>query len=267
MKLIKLAYSAIVYVFFLGVFNYFIIFLAGDALAQCFSIFAGLKSVDSGSVWLAIPGLPAVLSNFVILLVFSLQHTIMARLGFKQLLTRLLPQSAERSTYVLSTCLILLWLYFAWQPMPAMIWQVEGIFVHVIAAVFLLGAGLVLWSTFMISHWELFGLAQAWHAFRGVQPEEKGLTQPALYQYVRHPLYLGLFIVLWATPQMTLGHLVMAVVWSVYIFIGISFEERDLIRQFGRDYQEYMQRVPKLLPWRPKVRLNKTATEIKLEHS
>lgn len=263
MKLIKLAYSAIVYVFFLGVFNYFIIFLAGDALAECFTIFASLKSVDSGPVWFSIPGIPAALSNLIILLVFSLQHSIMARLGFKRLLTRLLPQSAERSTYVLSTCLILLWLYLAWQPMPAMIWQVEGGFVHVIAIVFLMGAGLVLWATFMISHWELFGLAQAWNAFRGVQPEEKGLTQPAMYKYTRHPLYLGLFVVLWATPQMTLGHLVMAVVWSVYIFIGISFEERDLIRQFGRDYQEYMQRVPKLLPLGRKAGWNKTGTEIK----
>ncbi len=248
MKLIKLSYSLIVYVFFLAVFNYFIVFLAGDALAKCFPIFASLKSVDSGPVWLSVAALPAWLGNLLLLLVFSLQHSIMARLGFKQLLTRLLPQSAERSTYVLCTCLILLWLYLAWQPMPAMVWQVEGVLVHVIASVFLLGAGLVLWSTFMISHWELFGLSQAWHDFRGVQPEPKGLTQPALYKYTRHPLYLGLFIVLWATPEMTLGHLFMAVVWSVYILIGISFEERDLLRQFGRDYREYMQRVPKLLP-------------------
>ncbi|QSP94891.1 isoprenylcysteine carboxylmethyltransferase family protein [Marinobacter salinisoli] len=249
MKLFKLSYSLVSYLLFLGVFTYFIVFMAGDALAILVPGLAGLKSVDSGIVALVIPGLPAGLSNVVLLLVFSLQHSIMARLGFKRLITRLVPESAERSTYVLATCLVLAWLYLAWQPMPTVVWQVEGGVVYPIFLLFLMGAGLVLWSTFMISHWQLFGLAQAWQEFRGIEPQGQPFIEPAAYKYTRHPLYLGLLIVLWATPSMTVGHMLIASLLSIYIFIGIGYEERDLLRQFGQEYRDYMDRVPQLLPF------------------
>jgi len=253
MKYLKLSYSVISYVIFLAVFNYFIVFLGGDALATCIPLLESYKTVDNVTGMLSIPGISAGLGNFVLLLAFSLQHSIMARLGFKKLLTRYLPKSAERSTYVLTTCAVLAWMYIAWQPMPEVVWQVEGAFVHVIGVLFLLGAGIVLWSTFMISHWELFGLAQAWHGFKGTEPNEKGFTEPAMYKYIRHPLYLGMLLVLWATPHMTVGHMLLAAVWSIYIFIGIGYEERDLLRQFGDQYRDYMDRVPQLLPFGRRV--------------
>lgn len=249
MKLLKLTYSVVAYLIFLAIFNYFIVFLGGDALAGYVPFLSDWKSVDSGDSFLAIPGLPVFLANGLLLLAFSLQHSVMARFGFKQWLTRLLPKSAERSTYVLSTCAVLAWMYLAWQPMTGTVWQIEGMLAHGLAILFLLGAGLVLWSTFMISHWELFGLSQAWHAFRGTKPVEIGFTEPAMYQYSRHPLYLGLFFVLWSTPWMTTGHLLLASIWSVYIFIGIALEERDLIRHFGQAYLDYKSRVPKLFPF------------------
>ncbi len=254
MKYLKLFYSLMSYVIFLAVFNYFIVFLGGDALATCIPFFESYKTVDNMVGMFSIPEISAGLSNFVLLLAFSLQHSIMARLGFKKLLTRYLPKSAERSTYVLTTCAVLAWLYIAWQPMPAVVWHMEGVFVYGMGALFLLGAGIVLWSTFMISHWELFGLAQAWHGFRGSAPKENGFTEPAMYKYIRHPLYLGLLFVLWATPYMTVGHLLLAAVWSIYIFIGIGYEERDLLRQFGDQYRDYMDRVPQLLPFGRRVK-------------
>ena len=247
MRFIKLFYSVITYVIFLAVFNYFIVFLGGDALTTCLPLLDSFKTVDNGMAVFSIAALPAGLSNVFLLLVFALQHSIMARLGFKKLLTRYLPKSAERSTYVLTTCAVLAWMYIAWQPLPEVVWEVKGAFIHLIGALFLLGAGIVLWSTFMISHWELFGLSQAWHGFRGTQPKENEFTEPAMYKYIRHPLYFGLFLVLWATPTMTVGHMLLAAVWSIYIFIGIGYEERDLLRQFGDQYRDYMDRVPQLL--------------------
>ena len=248
MKLLKLGYSLAVYTAFLGVFTYLVLFVGALPLAEYVPILALLKSVDAGNVSLSLPGLPAVVSNILLLLSFAIQHSVMARKEFKQLITAIVPDDLERSTYVLMTCLVLLWVYLAWAPMPDIVWQTSGVVSHLLVIVFLSGAGLVLWSTFMISHWQLFGLSQAWHGFRGTQAEPAEFTEPALYRYSRHPMYLGILMVLWATPIMTTGHLLLASIWSVYIFIGIGYEERDLLEEFGDKYRDYMHRVPQLLP-------------------
>ena len=249
MNALVMAYSAVVYLAFLAIFNYLVLFVGGDFLSAWVPPLAELKTVDSGLVALAIPGAPVWLSNLVLLLAFALQHSVMARLGFKKLITRLLPESAERSTYVLMTCLALGWMFIAWQPMTGVVWQIEGAAALLIQLLFLAGAGLVLWATFMISHTHLFGLAQAWQAFRGQSVDEADeLIEPAMYKYSRHPMYLGILMVLWCTPTMSTGHLLMAAVWSVYVFIGIGYEERDLLDKFGDQYADYMRRVPQLLP-------------------
>ena len=250
MKILKLAYSLLAYVFFLGVFNYLVLFLGANFLADWLPILASLKTIDTGEAYFEISFLPVWLGNVVLLVAFSLHHSVFARLGIKRVLTRFIPQSAERSTFVLLTCCILAWMYLAWQPQTAIVWQVEGSMMIGLALLFLMGAGLVLWSTFMISHWRLFGLEQAWNDFKGHAPAEDRFARPALYKYSRHPMYVGILVVLWSTPYMTVGHLLLAVVWSVYVFIGIYFEERDLVRHFGQRYRDYQASVSKLIPFR-----------------
>ena len=248
MKTFKLAYSLAVYGAFLGIFTYLVLFIGGGPLSQYVPGLGALKSVDGGPVVFSLPGVPIVVNNILLLLAFAIQHSVMARREFKALIGRCVPDDMERSTYVLMTCLVLLWIYLAWIPMPAVIWQANGVASHVLLALFLAGATLVLWSTFMISHWQLFGLSQAWHGFRGTKPTPEAFGEPSLYRYSRHPMYLGILVVLWATPVMTAGHLLLAAIWSVYVFLGIGYEERDLLEQFGDSYRDYMSRVPQLLP-------------------
>ncbi|TDG13437.1 isoprenylcysteine carboxylmethyltransferase family protein [Seongchinamella unica] len=250
MKFIKLGYSVITYLFFLAVFNYLVLFLGAGFLAEWIPVLSTAKTVDSGSVYFALPAIPAWLGNIVLLLVFSFQHSIMARAGVKRVVTRFIPESAERSTYVLFTCALLAWMFLAWQPQSSVIWATEGWLAVSLTLIFLLGAGLVLWSTFMISHWRLFGLSQAWHAFAGKELAPDSFETPSLYKYSRHPMYVGILLVMWSTPQMTVGHLVLALVWTAYVFIGIYFEERDLIRHFGQQYLDYRNSVSKLFPFK-----------------
>lgn len=248
MKLVKFGYSLAVYGLFLGVFTYLVLFIGASPMSAYLPVFDLLKSVDDGRALFAIPGLPAVVCNVVLLLSFGIQHSVMARKEFKAVITKLVPEDLERSTYVLMTCLVLSWIYLAWQPIPAVIWHAQGALSVVLLGIFLAGAGLVLWSTFMISHWQLFGLAQAWHGLQGTQLAEEPFSEPALYKYSRHPMYLGVLMVLWATPVMTAGHLLLAGIWSIYVFVGISYEERDLLEQFGDSYRDYIARVPQILP-------------------
>ncbi|KAA1194348.1 isoprenylcysteine carboxylmethyltransferase family protein [Pseudohalioglobus sediminis] len=248
MKYVKFGYSLGVYSAFLGIFTYLVLFIGAGPLAEFLPALAALKSVDSGPAILSLPLVPAVVNNIVLLLAFAIQHSVMARKEFKALIAGLVPDDMERSTYVLMTCLVLLWIYLAWMPMPTLVWEAYGTISHVLLVVFLAGAGLVLWSTFMISHWQLFGLSQAWHSLMGTQPPQEEFTEPALYKYSRHPMYLGVLMVLWATPVMSVGHLLMAAIWSVYVFVGIGYEERDLLERFGDRYSDYMARVPQLLP-------------------
>ena len=248
MKYLKFSYSLFVYLAFLGIFTYLVLFMGAEPLSDFIPALGALKSVDEGRVLLSLGFLPDVINNLILLFAFAIQHSVMARKEFKALITRFVPEDLERSTYVLMTCLVLHWIYLAWIPMPAVVWQAQGLASYLLLGVFLAGAGLVLWSTFMISHWQLFGLAQAWHGLRGTQLPEAAFTEPALYKYSRHPMYLGILMVLWATPVMTAGHLLLAAIWSIYIFLGIGYEERDLLEQFGERYREYMARVPQLLP-------------------
>ena len=257
MKFFRLMYSVAAYLFFLAVFNYLVLFLGANFLKDWIPFLSVFKTVDAGSTYFSLPFLPAWLSNTVLLVAFSLHHSVMARTGVKRLLTQFIPASAERSTFVLVTCSLLAWMFLAWQPLPSTLWHVNGAGAVSLAILFGMGSGLVLWSTFMISHWRLFGLAQAWEAFRGHVPAPDEFSTPALYKYSRHPMYVGILIVLWATPHMTLGHLLLALVWTCYVFIGIYFEERDLVRQFGAKYLAYQNEVSKLLPFKLFVKRSK----------
>lgn len=249
MSLLVLLFSVASYLFFLGVFTYLVLFIGGDFLKTWLPFLDGIKTINSGPSQYGFSMLPPVMTNIIILAMFGFQHSIMARPAFKRVLTSILPESMERSVFVLASNMIILWMFFAWTPMPAVIWQWSGAMSMFMMLMFLTGATIVLWSTFMINHWQLFGLSQAWHAFKGTKMEDMRFAEPALYKYSRHPLYLGMLIVFWATPTMTLGHLIFGAVWTAYVFIGIGYEERDLMNHFGDRYMDYMKRIPQLLPF------------------
>ena len=190
----------------------------------------------------------ALVINTLLLAVFAIQHSVMARPAFKAWWTRIIPQAAERSTYVLLSSLALIALFYFWQPMGGVIWQVESRSGQLpLLAGFGFGWALVLYSTFLINHFDLFGLRQVWLQLLGKPYTALPFKTPAAYKLVRHPLYLGWLFVFWCTPQMTVTHLLFAVLTSVYILIGIFLEERDLLKAHP-EYEAYRQRVPMLLP-------------------
>jgi protein-S-isoprenylcysteine O-methyltransferase Ste14 len=208
------------------------------------------KHIDSGQAGSLATALAI---NLGLLGLFAVQHSGMARPGFKRWWTRLVPAPVERSTYVLVSSLLLLALFWFWRPMPQVLWEIEHPAARMaIYGVSMLGWLLVLTSTFLINHWELFGLRQVW---RSGQPLEQALEQPfvirALYRIVRHPMMLGFLIAFWAAPTMTVGHLLFAAATTGYIVVAVRFlEERDLLAQFGDTYRQYQRRVPMLLPIR-----------------
>lgn len=237
-RIIALLYGSIVYLLFLATLLYTIGFVEG---------IPGIKTIDSGpaeKVWMA------VIVNALLLGFFAVQHSVMARPGFKRWWTRLVAPSIERSTFVLAASLAVALLLWQWRPLPTVVWSVESAPVRVLLyLVSALGWGILLASTFLINHFELFGLQQVFSFWRGVRLSPSAFKTPALYKYVRHPLYLGFVLAFWATPRMTQGHLLFAVATTAYIFVGIFFEERDLIAHFGDEYRRYRQRVPMILPF------------------
>lgn len=243
MGVLTLVYSVVAYLIFFAVFLYLIVFVGGDTLA-----FLGApKTIDSGPSQFS--GAPAALANIGLLLLFGVQHSIMARQSFKKQWAKIVSWPLERSTYVLATVAVLLILYLGWQPMVGVVWSVEApLWSGVLKVLFFLGFGIVLLSTFLINHFDLFGLQQGWMRFKGKELPKPKFVTPMLYKHVRHPLYLGFLIAFWATPHMTTGHLLFSAVWTAYIFVAIGYEERDMISLFGDQYKEYMAKVPSILP-------------------
>jgi|SRR5579885_688874 len=230
-------YSAVVYIAFLATFLYAIGFVEGVGVP---------KTIDSGTLQSA----PlALLIDAVLLGVFALQHSIMARPAFKRILTRVIPPEAERSTFVLFATAALALVCWQWRPLPQPVWSVDGpLGAAVIATVSWCGWAMLLISTFLISHFELFGLEQGFARLLGRRPASRSFATPLFYRWLRHPIYAGFILAFWAAPRMSLGHLVFAGLATAYIFVGIWFEERDLIAHFGERYIQYRKSVGMLLP-------------------
>ena len=242
------AYGIAVYVIFLVAFAYLIGFVA-DADLTVGSVHFVDKSIDRGGIGDGALTVAALVIDAALLALFGLQHSVMARTGFKRWWTRIVPRSTERSTYVLASSICLLVLFAAWRPITANVWRVTAQpWRALLIAAALAGWAIVLLSTFLIDHFDLFGVRQVFARLRGRRPAEHDFKTPFLYRVVRHPIYLGFLIAFWATPAMTLGHLLFAAVMTGYILLGVRFEERDLIRMFGEQYSDYRRRVSMLIP-------------------
>jgi len=230
-------YGVVCYAIFFGTFLYAIGFV-GDLIVP--------KSIDSAPQG---PLGQALLINALLLGLFAVQHSVMARPAFKRWWTRFVPKPVERSTYVLFSSLALIALFVHWQPIGGVIWDVQDpVGQAVLYGLFAFGWGLVLVATFLINHFDLFGLRQVWLYLRGKEYRPLNFGTPALYKIVRHPLYVGWFFAFWATPTMTVAHLFFALLTTAYILIAIRFEERDLVAEHGARYSEYRKQVPMLVP-------------------
>jgi len=203
------------------------------------------KSIDTGPEG---PLAESMLIDVLLLSLFAIQHSVMARPGFKRWWTTIVPASCERSTYVLLSSLILLLLFWQWRPITATVWQTQGWPAAVLSATYWIGWLVAFSSTYMIDHFDLFGLRQVFAALRGTASGAPKFRTPLLYRLVRHPLMTGFLLVFWATPHMTVGHLLFALLNTAYILVGVALEERDLVTQFGESYERYRRRVPMLLP-------------------
>ncbi|MDV3125545.1 isoprenylcysteine carboxylmethyltransferase family protein [Mycobacterium sp. 21AC1] len=237
-RLLTFGYGAASYLLFVVTFLYAIGFVGG---------FVVPRTVDAG---VTAPVGEAVIVNLLLLSVFAVQHSVMARPAFKRWWTRIIPQPIERSTYVLLSNLALILLYWQWRTLPAVVWNVESTAGRLILwALFWLGWATVFGSTFMINHFDLFGLRQVWLNWRGKPYSNIDFRIVLLYRVLRHPLMLGFIVAFWAAPTMTAGHLLFAGVSTAYILIAIQLEERDLVAALGDRYRDYRHRVPMLVPW------------------
>lgn len=238
-KKLILLYGIISYIVFLGAFLYAIGFVGN---------FVVPKSIDSGAEG---PLTSSLLVDLLLMGLFAIQHSVMARPKFKRWWKAKINPAAERSTYVLFSSLALILLYMFWQPLKTVIWEVQNpLFASVLTALFFLGWLVVLLSTFMIDHFELFGLRQVYNHLKGTKTGPPKFQQKFLYKYVRHPIMMGFIIAFWATPVMTLGHLVFAATTSLYIIVAVKyFEEKDLAAMLGKDYETYQKRVPMFFPF------------------
>jgi protein-S-isoprenylcysteine O-methyltransferase Ste14 len=238
-KILAFLYGVACYAVFFATFLYAIGFVEGVVVP---------KDINTGAAGALIPTLVV---NAALLGVFAVQHSLMARPAFKTWWTKIVPAPIERSTYVLFSSLALVLLYWQWRPLPDAIWTVQGTAATVLVAVSYVGWLTVLTSTFLINHFDLFGLRQV-HAYatgKEIPPHE--FTTPLFYRFVRHPIYLGFIMAFWATPNMTQGHLLFALATTAYILIAIQLEEHDLVAVFGDTYQAYRKRVSMIVPWIP----------------
>lgn len=238
-RFIAFLYGLVAYLLFFGTILYAIGFVSGLLVS---------KTIDSGTV---VSTAESLIVNVLLMSLFAVQHSVMARKQFKEWWTQYVPKSVERSTYVLFSSLALVLLFWQWRPMPAIVWQIADSQ----AAIGMIGLSLVGWvivftSTFLINHFELFGLHQVANNLAGHQMPAPRFRTPLYYKFVRHPIYLGFIIAFWAASTMTIGHLLFAAVTPAYIFVGILLEERDLVDLFGDDYRRYKDRVSMLIPWR-----------------
>ncbi|MCB0632527.1 MAG: isoprenylcysteine carboxylmethyltransferase family protein [Saprospiraceae bacterium] len=236
-RILFLIYAGFNYLTFLVAFSYAIGFVTNLLVP---------KAIDG------VPQVPlsaAIINNLTLLAIFAVQHSVMARPKFKQWWTRIIPAPIERSTYVLFSNLALILLMWKWEPMGGVIWSVSSPLVSgLLTALSLLGFAILIASTFMVDHWDLFGLRQVWAYFTGKTYTPPKFKTAYLYKYVRHPLYLGFVIGFWAAPTMTVTHLIFTVMCTGYILVGIYLEEKDLTSYFGDTYRNYKKRIPMLIP-------------------
>lgn len=236
-RTLVLVYGLVCYACFQAAFLYLIAFV-GDLPVP--------KTVSSGESG---PLATALLVDVALLGLFGVQHSGMARPGFKRLWTRIVPVSMERSTYVLATSAVLFLLYWAWRPLPGTLWSVEAPLLRgAIWALFFAGFGIVFLTTCLISHTHLFGLRQSWERFRGLPHVDPDFQTPSLYRLVRHPMMVGFLLAFWAAPEMSTARLLFAAGGTVYILVALQIEERDLVAEIGAPYRRYRERVPMLVP-------------------
>jgi len=237
-RILVFAYGVVAYAIFIATFLYAVGFVGNLFVPK------SMDSTPDTQFWWAL------IVDIVLLGIFAFQHSIMARPAFKARWTRIMPEPAERSTYVLFSSLALILLFWQWQPLGGVVWDLqEPIARAALYTLFAFGWLLVLVTTFLINHFDLFGLRQVWLYLRGRPYTSLRFVTPGLYKLVRHPLYVGWLFAFWATPTMTATHLLFAVATTAYIFIAIRFEERDLVQAHGGSYAAYRKSVPMILPW------------------